>query len=546
MSCGRESVYGADVADPVPSTPVGAQMSDSTSSKKISRSAANGGRGLADHFLPGERNVPRAQRIYTNRNLRMEQIEAIGFDMDHTLALYDGKTFEQLTFDMAVQTLVAKKGYPEIVREIRYQPDFIIRGLVVDKKLGNLLKMDSHGYIAVAYHGTRKLDREERLRAYRNLRVNLRSERYQSFDTLFSMPEGSLFAAVVDLKESDRSGAMKRIRRAQIFDDVRDSVDTVHRDGSLKSVIMQDLERYFIEDPGLRPTLLRFRALGKKLFLLTNSEYEYTEAVMSHVLADGGGDWKDLFDLVICSSRKPDFFLDGAPAQAVPGTQRADGRDFVFLGGNAGFIENSLGAKGDQVLYFGDHTYGDILRSKKTVGWRTAMIVYELEHEIRIQERRAHLASEVRDLVARSQDLSRDRDQLALLLRTLKSLLLRPAEAQVVPDWAHGYTAREIRDVLALEDEERAARMAELENTLDGLDFLVAQTESRAAILEGRVRDSYNPHWGWLFREENKISRFARQVKEFACIYTSRVANFRNYPGNFYFIAPEERMPHEL
>ena len=98
--------------------------------------------------------------------------------------------------------------------------------------------------------------------------------------------------------------------------------------------------------------------------------------------------------------------------------------------------------------------------SKKTVGWRTAMIVHELEHEIRIQERRAHLASEVGDLVARAQDLSRDRDQLVLLLRTLKSLLVRPAEAQVVPEWAHGYTAREIRDVLALDDEERAMRVA--------------------------------------------------------------------------------------
>jgi len=511
-----------------------------------SRQSGAGSRGLADHFLPGERNIPRSQRIFTNRNLRMEHIEAIGFDMDHTLALYDRTTFEQLTFDMAVRTLVEKKGYPEIVREIRYQPDFIIRGLVVDKKLGNLLKIDGHGYVAVVYHGTRKLEKAARMRAYRNLRVNLRSTRYQSFDTLFSMPEGSLFAAVVDLKESDRSGAMKPIRRAQIFDDVRDSVDTVHRDGSLKSVIMQDLERYFIEDPGLRPTLLRFRALGKKLFLLTNSEVEYTEAVMNHVLGDEETDWKELFDLVICASGKPGFFMEEREPKPVSSGRRQDGRDFVFEGGNAGFIESSLGATGDQVLYFGDHTYGDILRSKKTVGWRTAMIVFELEHEIRIQERRAHLASEVRDLIARSQDLARDRDQLVLLLRTLKSLLVRPTEDQHVPVWAHGYTAREIRDVLALGDAERADRMAELESTLDGLDFLVSQTESRAGILEGRVRDSYNPHWGWLFREENKISRFGRQVKEFACIYTSRVANFRNYPGNFYFIAPEERMPHEL
>lgn len=505
----------------------------------------NGSRSFADHFLPGERNVPRTSRIFTNRNLRMDQIGAIGFDMDHTLALYERTTFEQLTFDMAVENLISWKGYPEAVRRIRYQPDFIIRGLVVDKKLGNLLKMDAHGYIAVATHGTRRLGREERLRCYRNLRVNLRSPRYQSFDTLFSMPEGSLYAAVVDLKAEDPKGSMGAIRLENIFDDVRNCVDKVHRDGSLKSVIMRDLDRYFVHDPNLRPTLLRFRALGKKLFLLTNSEYEYTEAVMTHLLGEEGRNWKDLFDLVIVESGKPAFFHDGRPHEAIATYDCARQGEFCFRGGNAAFIEKFLGAGGDAVLYFGDHTYGDILRSKKTVGWRTAMIVFELEHEIKVQERREHLASEVRDLAARWQDLSRDRDQLALLLRAQQAILKRPHETHEVPEWARGYTAREIRDFLALSREDRAARTYELESTLRGLDFLLAQNEARAKVLQTRVREAYNPYWGWLFREENKISRFGRQVKEFACIYTSRVANFLNYPGNFYFIAPEERMPHE-
>lgn len=37
-----------------------------------------------------------------------------------------------------------------------------------------------------------------------------------------------------------------------------------------------------------------------------------------------------------------------------------------------------------QVLYVGDHIYGDILRSKKTLGWRTMLVVPELETELRI------------------------------------------------------------------------------------------------------------------------------------------------------------------
>lgn len=506
-------------------------------------SPLEGSYAFSDHFLPGERNVPRRQRIFTNRNLRMDQVRSIGFDMDHTLAIYDRMTFEQLTFDMAMENLVSWRNYPEIVRSIQYKPDFIIRGLLVDKRHGNLLKLDSHGYISIATHGTRRMDRNERLKRYRNLRVNLRSERYQSFDTLFSMPEGSLYAALVDLKASDRSGAMRPIRLSQIFDDVRACVDKVHRDGSLKSVIVEDLDRYFVSDPDLRPTLLRFRALKKKLFLLTNSEFDYTDAVLTHLLGRNGSDWKELFDLVIAESRKPGFFLDGRPPEAVQTPECSRSEDFCFRGGNAAFIEEFLGSKGDEILYFGDHTYGDILRSKKSVGWRTAMICFELEHEIKIQERREQMAHEVADLVSRTQDLSRDRDQLSLLELTMRELLAsRDAD---VPEWARGFAKRELRDYLALDRSSRELRLEEMVSTLRGLDFLVAQTEARADALRRRVRESHNPHWGRLFREENRMSRFGRQIKEFACIYTSRVANFMNYPGNFYFISPEEHMPHE-
>ena len=35
----------------------------------------------------------------------------------------------------------------------------------------------------------------------------------------------------------------------------------------------------------------------------------------------------------------------------------------------------------------GDHIYGDILRSKKTLGWRTMLVVPELESELRIAKR---------------------------------------------------------------------------------------------------------------------------------------------------------------
>lgn len=35
-----------------------------------------------------------------------------------------------------------------------------------------------------------------------------------------------------------------------------------------------------------------------------------------------------------------------------------------------------------QLLYVGDHMFADILRSKRTLGWRTCLIVPELEGEM--------------------------------------------------------------------------------------------------------------------------------------------------------------------
>ena len=37
-----------------------------------------------------------------------------------------------------------------------------------------------------------------------------------------------------------------------------------------------------------------------------------------------------------------------------------------------------------KVLYIGDHIYGDVLSSKKKLGWRTMLVVPELEAELEI------------------------------------------------------------------------------------------------------------------------------------------------------------------
>ena len=51
-----------------------------------------------------------------------------------------------------------------------------------------------------------------------------------------------------------------------------------------------------------------------------------------------------------------------------------------------------------QVLYVGDHIYGDILRSKKSLGWRTILVVPELAAELAILAKHTGVTARLRSL----------------------------------------------------------------------------------------------------------------------------------------------------
>ena len=74
---------------------------------------------------------------------------------------------------------------------------------------------------------------------------------------------------------------------------------------------------------------------------------------------------------------------------------------------------------------------------------------------------------------------------------------------------------------------------------------IVSETLGQRARLQRKLRSAFNPHWESLFREGRAASRLGRQIMEFACIYTSRVSNFLNYPTDKFFARPVEVLPHE-
>ena len=98
-------------------------------------------------------DVSRGRRIFCNRSLKLADVELVGFDMDYTLALYEQDRLEQLSIELTLEKLIANRGYPQEIRELRYDSQLAIRGLVIDRNLGNVFKMDRHGYVGRVFHG---------------------------------------------------------------------------------------------------------------------------------------------------------------------------------------------------------------------------------------------------------------------------------------------------------------------------------------------------------------------------------------------------------
>ena len=105
--------------------------------------------------------------------------------MDFTLAQYK-PSFDLLAFEGAKLKLL-QMGYPkEEIMKFSYDIDGFRRGLVIDKKRGNILKIDRHKYVRKAYHGlTREIARTERKAIYTKQVSTYSESNYVNIDTLF-------------------------------------------------------------------------------------------------------------------------------------------------------------------------------------------------------------------------------------------------------------------------------------------------------------------------------------------------------------------------
>lgn len=473
------------------------------------------------------------QKIYVNRSLNMGSIRSLGFDMDHTLVLYNRVNFESLAFHETLKKFIAN-GYPEELSTLKFDPNFVIRGLLVDRERGNLLKVDAHKYVKVAFHGHMKLDKATRSELYNSR--GIKADDYLTVDTFFALSETQLYIEIVDYMRRNPGKIQKSF--SEVYKDLREWIDLSHQDGSIKTKVLMEPSKYIVRDPHIVETLVKLIDGGKKLFLLTNSDWSYTNAVMKHLLDSQHEEfhhWQDYFEYIIVSAGKPNFFTGSNPFYEVMTEQDGLLRlhrgplipQKVYHGGNAILFEKLTQQKGDQILYCGDHIYGDIMRSKELFNWRTFLVVEELYDDFKTTEKTQPEFEKIMDAIREEEFLTTE----AQALRSGISNLER---------------RQKNKHKQKMDDAKFLARVGELRAELTSKEELLESQHKAIKELVSTREKAFHPVWGELMRTSLEKSRFGKQIESYACLYTSRVSSLRFYSCSQKMRSYRDLMPHDL
>lgn len=452
-------------------------------------------------------------KVFVNRILNLKKIKKIGLDMDHTLIRYNSEKFETLVYQLIKEKLISLKNYPERINQLTFHFNDAIRGLVIDAKNGNILKLSRYGAIRKSYHGTRLINFGEQQKIYRSIYVDLNDSNYMAVDTSFSIAFCVLYSQLVDLKDDFIDELPSYAMMAQ---DVQFCVDTVHSDGSLKGIIAQDLKKYVIKEKAVVEGLKHFIKYGKRIFILTNSDYAYTKLLLDYAITpflEPGEVWQDLFEFVITLANKPRFFYDNLrflqinPENGCMSNTEGCMVPGIYQGGNAKKFTDDLSLNGDEILYIGDHIYGDILRLKKDCNWRTALVVEELGTEIESQKRALIIEKQIVETMGIKKSLEQE---------YVRFCTLRIDENSSIYD----------------------SQIHELQAEISALDLKISK------LLQDQEA-FYNTKWERTFRAGAEESYFAYQVDRFACIYMEKLSDLLEHSPMTYFRANRRLLPHD-
>ncbi|XP_028415649.1 5'-nucleotidase domain-containing protein 2-like [Dendronephthya gigantea] len=441
--------------------------------------------------------------VFANNELSLRDIAVYGFDYDYTLAHYTNE-LNNLIYQMSLEKLINEYSYPEELRTMTYDPEFVIRGLHIDINKGIMMKIDSYQNImpGTAYRGYQQISEEDIHRYYRGTHIgndqiiptrdNNDRPRMRHMIDLFANSEATLMANVFEYF------AQKNIEYdpAYVFRDCQETVRKVHRSGQIGSTVEKDIGQYLHPNRELQEFLQSLLESGKQTFLITNSDFNFVNKGMIHML---GETWMELFDVVITSARKPSFYLrTDRPFRSLDSKGRKTWERVSHFHGGELYTEGNVeqfmkftGWYGPKVLYFGDHVYSDLMGPILKHGWRTGAIIHDLEKEIKISN---------------TEEFRRSVTWLLSLQQLIEAL--------------------------------------QSDNSDEAYELLREWKRERYMLRE-ELKNMFNPQFGSVFRTYHNPSYFTRRLVRFADIYSSSISNLLNYSNDVTFYPRRQALPHE-
>ncbi|CAF5097407.1 unnamed protein product, partial [Rotaria sp. Silwood1] len=231
---------------------------------------------------------------------------------------------------------------PEFGRQnIRTKRELGHRDLWYDKLYGNSLKVDAHGNILTVVYGFKFLNKHAVREFYPNNYV-ISDDRIYVYYTLFNLSKIYLIACLMDYFSivatyvEDRTAiefGENILSSRAIFKDVRNT-----------------------------------RSHDAKTFLLIDSEYWYTDKLMTYLLATDSDtnnskrDWKSHFNYIVVDAQKPLFFAEGTTLRRIDQNTGS-----MKLGSNAVQLQQNEVYSGVFFCAIPQLVYDEKLQSNSTV-----------------------------------------------------------------------------------------------------------------------------------------------------------------------------------
>ncbi|XP_046849682.1 5'-nucleotidase domain-containing protein 1-like [Xenia sp. Carnegie-2017] len=341
----------------------------------------------------------------------LQDFDVLGFDIDHAFVQYKLENLFPMVYMSLCRILVEKKGYPKELLDEPFDTlaDFCTRGLILDAKKGDLVKVGKSGKVLRASHGTKmmnenmldeKYGKDRNWDPYDKFIEGMKSKghltrggNYRMFENFFDMPAMLMCARLIDLEndlERDNDSYVK------LWGDVLwslvmnfDCKAFAANTGYFFPAMKAEPHKYIKKTSEKTKTWLKsLRKEGKKLFLATNSQADYSMFVLDYAFGD---DWRSYVDVYISRAEKPGFFREGKDfvevvdrkEEKIPVQNLTESGNYA-LGSSSKlqkYLEQLCGKEDIKILFCGDSLLSDVYPPNNFSKWQTVALLEELEYE---------------------------------------------------------------------------------------------------------------------------------------------------------------------